>query len=219
MSRTEEVSTNIHYRHVSRQRSAVPPVAVSNHPHFCDCPRRCKWNPSATLSSLEYNWPLIPGPKSTAAECKATFGKFFQDHIHPYDPVCYRATMFSNILVDWCGQWNITIDVNHFHESHHDFLLLLKSQYRPTRWVRLVEAMAITHFIAGAHKCLINEFPYTRAGPFERFMRWQRTHAPGLAAMDDDLQKAIGKVETKELKRDAQEATQHQRPPPKLLRR
>lgn len=79
--------------------------------------------------------------------------------------------------------------------------------------------MAITHFIAGAHKCLINEFPYTRAGPFERFMRWQRTHAPGLAAMDDDLQKAIGKVETKELKRDAQEATQHQRPPPKLLRR
>jgi hypothetical protein len=66
----------------------------------------------------------------------------------------------------------ITIDIKRYHESHHEFLLLLKLQYRPTRWVRLVEAMALTHFIAGAHKCLINEFPYTRADPFEMFLRW-----------------------------------------------
>ena len=219
LSRTEEVPADIHYRRVSRQWSAVPPVAVSSHPHFCDCPRRCKWNPFATLSSLEYNWPLIPGPKSTAAECKATYGRFFQDHIHHCDPVCYRAAVFSNILADWCGQWNITIDVNHFHESHHEFLLLLKLQYRPTRWVRLVEAMAITHFIAGAHKCLINEFPNTRAGPFERFLRWQRLHAPELVARDEDVQKALEKVETRELKRGAAEAAHWGGPPPKLLRK
>lgn len=172
LSRTEEMSTDIYYRRISRQWPTEPLVNVANHPHFCPCPRRCKWNPSATLSSVEYNWPLIPGQKTTAAECKATYNQFFQDHIHHRDPVCFRAAVFANVLSDWCGQWNVTIDVNQFHESHHEFLLLLELQYRPTRWMRLVEAIAITHFIAGAHKCLVNEFPYTRVGPFERFLRW-----------------------------------------------
>jgi hypothetical protein len=85
--------------------------------------------------------------------------------------------------------------------------------------VRLVEAMALTHFIAGAHKCLINEFPYTRADPFERFLRWQKFNTLGLVAREEDLHKAIGKAETKELKRDANEAAQHNLPPPKLLNR
>lgn len=108
------------------------------------------------------------------------------------------------------------IDVNQFHESHHEFSLLLKLQYGPTIWIRLVEAMAITHFIAATHKCLINEFPYTRAGSFESFLRWQRANALALVVLDEDLQHSIKKMETRELKRAAEEATQHQRPPPKI---
>ena len=219
LTRTEEMPADIYYRRVSKRWHAEPPIAVASHPHFCPCPRRGKWNPTATISSIEYNWPLIPGPKTTSAECKAAYGQFFHEHVHHRDPVCFRAAVFANILSNWCGQWNVTIDVNQYHESHHEFLLLLKLQYRPTRWVRLVEAMAITHFIAGAHKCLINEFPYTRAGPFERFLRWQRLNAPELVARDEDLQKAIEKMETRELKRAAEENAQHNRPPPKLLRR
>ena len=113
----------------------------------------------------------------------------------------------------------MTIDVNQFSESHHEFLLLLKLQYRPTRWVRLVEAMSITHFITGAHKCLINEFPNTRAGPFERFLRWQRLNAPELVARDEDLQKALDKVEIRESKRGAAEAGHRGEPPSKILRK
>lgn len=218
-SRTEEMPADIYYRRISRQWPAEPPVNVSSHPHFCPCPRRGKWNPSATISSVEYNWPLITGPKATAEECKVTYRQFFQEHVSHCDPVCFRAAVFANVLSDWCGQWNVTIDVNCYHESHHEFLLLLKLQYRPTRWIRLVEAMALTHFIAGAHKCLINEFPYTRAGPFERFLRWQRTHAPELVAQDEDLFKAVEKMETRELKRAAEDAVQHNRPAPKLLKR
>ena len=75
------------------------------------------------------------------------------------------------------------------------------------RWVRLIEAMAISHFIAGAHKCLINEFPHTRAGSFERFLRWQRLNAPEAVAGDEDMRRAIEKIETKDLKRTAQEGT------------
>lgn len=162
---------DIYYKRISRQWSSILSLAISSHPRFCLCPRRCKWNPAATLSSVEYNWPLIPGPKATAAECKIMYGQFFQIHIHHKDPVCYRVAVFANILSYWCSQWNVTLDVNQFCESHHEFLLLFKLQFRPTKWIRLVEAMAITHFIAGAHKCLINEFPNTKAGPFEQFLR------------------------------------------------
>lgn len=166
LSRTKDVPADIQYKRISRQWSVIPPAAVASHPHFCPCPRRNKWDPIATIASVEYNWPLIIGPKSTVAQCQATYKKFFQEHSHHCDPVYYSAVVFSNILADWCGQSNVTIDNNQFSESHHEFLLLLKLQYRPTRWVRLVEVMAISHFIVGAHKCLINEFPNTRAGPF-----------------------------------------------------
>ena len=82
----------------------------------------------------------------------------------------------------------------------------------------MVEAIAITHFITGAHKCLINKFPNTRVGPFERFLRWQRLNAPELVAKDEDLQKAIEKTETREPKRGAKDATHWDGPPPKLPR-
>jgi hypothetical protein len=219
LSRNEEVPADIQYRRISRRWPDGPPASVASHPHFCPCPRRGKWNPEAILSSVEYNWPLIQGPKSTPAECRATYKQFFQEHMHHRDPVCFRAAVFANVLADWCNQWNVTIDVNRFHESHPEFLLLLKLMYRPTRWIRLVEVMAMTHFIAGAHKCLINEFPYTRAGPFERFLRWQRINAPEVVARDEDLQRAIEKMEARELKRGAEEAAQRHQPPPKLLRR
>lgn len=190
LSRTEEVPADIAYRKNSRQWYHNPPPAVASHPNFCPCKKRCKWNPQATLTSVEYNWPFIPGPMSTAEECKSTYKRFFDIHIHHLDPVCFRAAVFCNTLADWCGQWNVVLNVNKFAESHYEFLLLLKLQYRPTRWVRMVEAMAITHFIAGAHRCLINEFPHTRAGPFEWFLRWQRLNALALVAHDEDLQRA-----------------------------
>ena len=204
MSRTEDVPGDIYYRRISRHWSPNPPPAVTNHPNFCTCPRRHKWDPQATLHSVEYNWPLIPGPKETAAQCQATYRRFYETHIRHLDPVCFRAAVFCNTIADWCDQWNVTIDMNRFSESHHEFLLLLKLQYRPTRWVRLVETMAITHFIEGAHRCLINEFPNTRAGPFDRFLRWQRLNAPELVARDEDLRRAVEKMEIRDKKRGAE---------------
>ena len=61
--------------------------------------------------------------------------------------------------------------------------------------------MAITHFIEGVHTSLINEFPYTRAGLFDRFLRWQRQHNPQGVAQDEDLQRAIIRMEGKDLKK------------------
>lgn len=217
-SRTEDVPADIHYRRISKHWSPNPPPVVTNHPNFCNCPRRHKWDPQSTLHSIEYNWPLIPGPKATAAQCQAAYRAFFETHIRHLDPVCFRAAVFCNTLADWCGQWHVTIDVNRFSESHHEFLLLLKLQYRPTRWVRLVETMAITHFIAGAHRCLINEFPHTRAGPFERFLRWQRFNAPELVEHDEDLRRAVEKMEIRDNKRGTDSIFQAQTNPTKQPR-
>ncbi len=76
--------------------------------------------------------------------------------------------------------------------------MLLKLQYRPSRWIRVVEAMALTHFIEGVHISLINEFPFTRAGPFERFLKWQKRNNPQAVAQDEDLQRAVLRLEAKE---------------------
>lgn len=129
-------------------------------------------NPITTLSSVEYNWPLIHGSMSTYVECKATYIKFFIlmfiivilcVFVLPYLLMCLQIGV---------GGGTSPSDVNQFHESHHAFLLLLKLQYWPTRWTRMVEAMAIAQFIARAHKCFINEILYTNASHFERLLRW-----------------------------------------------
>lgn len=168
---------------------------------------------------MKYNWPLIPSLKTIAEECKATYRQNFQAHVFHRDSICFRTNIFANVLLDWCGQWNVTIDVNRYYKNHHEFMLLLKLQYMPTRWMRLVDAMALTHFIAGAHKCLINEFLYTRAGPFEQFLRWQWTNAPELVARDEDPLKAIEKMKTRELRRATEGTAHHNMPPSKLLKR
>ena len=81
LSRTEDISTDIHYRRISRQWSSRPPPAVATHPNFCSCTWRHKWDPQATLHSVEYNRPLIPGPKATTAQCQMADRNFFEEHI------------------------------------------------------------------------------------------------------------------------------------------
>ena len=77
LSRTEEVPVDIHYCRISRQWYSNPPLAVATHPNLCLCLQRHKWDPQATLHSVEYNWPLIPGPKTTATNFQATYYKLF----------------------------------------------------------------------------------------------------------------------------------------------
>lgn len=138
---------------------------------------------------VEYNWPQIQGAPgfNTPAQCKAAYQRFFEEHQTHKDPVCYRAAIFCAALAHWCSKWKVTIDVNNHHASKHEFWILLKLQYRPSCWIKLVEAMAITHFIQGAQTNLINEFPFTRSGPFERLFKWERKNNPQAVMKDYDL--------------------------------
>ena len=200
LSRTETTSADLVYKRISGAWTFEPPPAVQAHSRFCPCARRHKWPPTATIASVEYNWPQIQGAPgfNTPAQCKEAYQRFFEAHRTHHDPVCYRAAIFCAALVDWCPRWNVAINVNIHHESRHEFWLLLKLQYRPSRWIRLVEAMALTHFIEGVHTSLINEFSFTRAGPFERFLKWQRKNNPQAVAEDEDFHRAILRLESKE---------------------
>jgi hypothetical protein len=200
LSRTETTPADLVYKRFSGAWIFEPPPAVQVHPRFCPCARRHKWAPTATIASVEYNWPQIQGAPgfNTPAQCSEAYQRFFKEHRTHHDPMCYRAAIFCAALADWCQRWNVTINVNRHHESRHEFWLLLKLQYRPSRWIRLVEAMAITHFIEGVHISLINEFPFTRAGPLERFLKWQRRNNPKAVADDEDLQRAVLRLEAKE---------------------
>ena len=200
LSRTEPIAADLVYKRVSGLWSFKPPPAVQVHPYFCPCERRHKWAPNATIASVEYNWPQIQGAPgfATPKQCGDAYHQFFQDHCRHKDPVCFRAAIFCAALADWCPRWKFTINVNCYSESRQEFLMLLKLQYRPSRWVRLVETMAMTHFIEGVHTSLINEFPFTRAGPFERFLKWQRKNNPKAVAQDKDLRRAIIKMEVRE---------------------
>lgn len=199
LSRVEQIAADLVYKQISGPWSFEPPPAVHLHPQFCPCARRHKWAPDSTIASVEYNWPQIQGAPgfNTPAQCREAYQRFFDEHKAHKDPVCYRAAIFCAALADWCPRWNFAINVNVHNESKQEFLMLLKLQYRPSRWIRVVEAMALTHFIEGVHVSLINEFPFTRAGPFERFLKWQRKNNPQAVERDEDLQRAILRLEAK----------------------
>jgi hypothetical protein len=134
--------------------------------------------------------------------------RFYEEHRTHKDSVCFRVAMFCAVLAEWCPRWNFAINVNCYHESMQDFFILLTLQYRPSRWMRLVEAMAITHFIEGIHPSLINEFPFTRVGPFERFLKWQRANNPHVVAQDEDLQRALLRLQAKKNRQPSQSRSQ-----------
>ena len=200
LSRTEQMAADLVYKQISGPWSFDPPPVVQVHPQYCPCARRHKWSPTSTLASVEYNWPQIQGAPgfNTPAQCREAYQRFFDEHKTHKDPVCFRAAIFCAALADWCHKWSFAINVNVHNESKQEFLMLLKLQYRPSRWIRVVEAMALTHFIEGVHISLINEFPFTRAGPFERFLKWQKRNNPQAVAQDEDLQRAVLRLEAKE---------------------
>lgn len=161
------------YKHVSGPWFFELPPSVRIHPQLCSCARRHKWSHDSTIALVEYNWPQIQGaPRfNTLPQCCNAYQRFYEEHQTHKDYVCFRAAIFCAALTDRCLRWNFAINIDRYHESRQEFLMLLKLQYRPSRWVRLVETMALTHFIEGVHTNLINEFPFTRARPFERFLK------------------------------------------------
>lgn len=189
------------YDKISKDWQVNPPTAVSTNGHFCKCERRYRWNPSATIDSVEYNGPKIPGNFLTPNQCAESYSRFFELHNTHTDPVCFRAAVFCDFLATICQQHQIIINVNRFDPNRPEFHIMLKIQHQSTRWHRVVEVMAITHFLYGPHLCWVNEFPCTRFYAWKYWFNSQRTNNPALLIRDADVRKAVDKSAAQQMNR------------------
>jgi hypothetical protein len=87
LSRTEQLSwANVYRATVDSTWTVDPPPAVATNIHFCACERRFKWEQGATIDSVEYNWPKIPGQFDTSTHCAEAYKKFWEMHKTHTDP-------------------------------------------------------------------------------------------------------------------------------------
>ena len=146
LSETEDEPYNRLYQKISADWQKDPPVSVVTNTHFCLCERRYKWDPYATIDSIEYNWPQIPGAFTSPESCAEAYGDFHEKHITHTDPVCFRAAVFCDFLRMVCADHKVIINVNKFDHLRPEFHIHTKFQYKSTRWQRVLEVMSITHF-------------------------------------------------------------------------
>ena len=135
------------------------PAAVKATGVYCDmAPCRLLWAPDATIDSREYNWPIIEGCFDTSFDCTTAYTLIFETHKTHRDPVYFRATIFAYFLAQICMTHRICINVNQYESRHPEFLINMKLPYLPTRHLRMLEIMCVTHFIYSGSLCFINEF-------------------------------------------------------------
>lgn len=65
----------------------------------------------------------------------------------------------------------------------------------------MIEVMASTHFLHGAHGCFINEFNGTRKIAIDKWLSAQRKNDTKLL-LDDDVRKAVDRLEAEEYRRE-----------------
>ena len=146
------------YARISKGWRPNPPLAVTMDPRFCSCKRRYKWSPSATIDSLEYNWPIVTGYFRNLAKCANSYWRFFLEHKAHKDPVCFMAPVFCAMLATWRKVYSLTWDISRFSATRPEALLATKHLYWTPRWMRCVEAMCATYFVIGPHHTMVNDF-------------------------------------------------------------
>jgi hypothetical protein len=139
---------------------------------------------------VEYNWPKIPGLFDTATNCAAAYQDFFRSHQEYTDPMCFRAAVFCNFLHYMYSRFGVIINVNVWDSKQPKFFLNLKLEYHNTRWVRMIEVMAMNHFLYGAHAGFINELNGTKKVEIDNWLRAQRLNNSALLA-DNEVRRAV----------------------------
>ena len=206
MTRTIRLAEDRQYQLISGNWPEGVPQSVTSDPRFCNCERRGKWAPDATIDSTNYNWPVIVGSFETWSSCAAAYNQHYELHKDHEDPVCFRSAVFARTIGHWCNQFQVKINVNRYDPVQPIFIFMLKLQYRCVRWKRILECMAITGFIAGVHQSFINEtFHDTRRNPFSRFVEYQRTKNWSLVQEDEDVRKAVRKQQAEIERREVQQ--------------
>jgi hypothetical protein len=95
----------------------------------------------------------------------------------------------------------VIINVNVWDSKQPEFLLNMKLQYHNTRWVRMIEVMAMTHFLYGAHAGFINELNGTKKVEIDNWLRAQRLNNSALLA-DNEVRRVVERMEALRIRQD-----------------
>ena len=156
------------------------------------------WAPDATIDSREYNWPIIEGKFDSPFECTRAYTLFFEMHNKHCDPVCFRAAVFAKFLAQIWLTYHINIHVNKYDSHHPEFLVNLKLRYFPTRHIRMLKIMCMTHFIYSGLLCFINEFK-GRKKAYDNWLTDQKVRNPYLIDNDPELRAEASKLRMKQV--------------------
>ena len=171
------------------------PAAVKTTGVYCVmAPCRLLWVPDATIDSREYNWLIIEGRFDTSFECTTAYTLFFETHKTHRDPVCFHAAIFAHFLAQIYMTHRICINVNQYESNHLEFLLNMKLKYLPTRHLRMVEIMCVTHFIYNSSLCFINEFQGGCKKAYDKWLQDQQMRNPYLIDIDPELRREVDKL-------------------------
>ena len=150
--------------------------------------------PDATIDSREYNWPIIEGRFDTPFKCTIAYILFFETHKTHRDPMCFRAAIFARFLALICITHLICINMNQYESRHPEFLINMKLRYLPTRHLRMLEIMRVTHFIYSGSLCFINKFQGGRKKAYDKWLQDQQLKDPYLIDNDLELRREVDKL-------------------------
>jgi hypothetical protein len=70
-----------------------------------------------------------------------------------------------------CASFGVIINVNIWDLKQPQFLLNLKPQYHNSRWVKIIEVMAMTHFLYGTHAGFVNKLNRTKKVKIDNWLK------------------------------------------------
>ena len=147
---------------------------------------------------------MIPSLFDTIANCATAYQEFFCSHQDHTDPVCFRAAVFYKFLHYMCSRFGVVINVNVWNPMQPEFIMNLKQQYHNTRWVKMIEVMAMMHFLYGAHASFINQLNGMKV-EIDNWLRAQRTNDSTLLA-NNEVRRAVEWMEALRLRQGQRHA-------------
>ena len=108
--------------------------------------------------------------------------------------MCFHAANFARFLALVYMTHRICINVNQYESRHPEFLINMKMRYLPTRHLRMLEIMCVTHFIYSGSLCFINEFQRGRKKAYDKWLQDQQFKDPSLIDNDPELRREVDKL-------------------------
>jgi hypothetical protein len=113
---------------------------------FCAYLKRWKWQ-GENIINLPYNYPFIAREFCSVEGCCETYYLLQKEHCMHMDLICYLASIYCGVLVEWCQMINVCFNVNHPMVGDHEFALITKIHHHPSQSFWLLQLMCFLRFI------------------------------------------------------------------------